>query len=148
MYCHCFILCKNLVTSLMMVPFFQTHNSIASFFMLARFVLFTTEEFVIPEIKTSSNNSYYFEAGDAHAEVPGEQLGKHFSESDAFTFFIDFGKNLSISLLANFLYDMIKSKKVSRIKLNGNSLGNTQDEIQKSIASLQDDEKDNKGVSS
>lgn len=90
-------------------------------------------------IQQNSTESYFI-IGDYHAIIPPHCMtSKHFSGSDVMTAFINVVGGVGINLISNYLYDLIKNKKITRLKINGKNVSTKQD-ISKALDENEDDD--------
>ena len=93
----------------------------------------------LPDVKSDPNVGMYFELGDSIAEVPPDFSAKQFGTAEIFTFFVTNATAIGVSVLARFLYDLLKKDKATSITINNYIIkGDSQVEIENVIIGEQD----------
>lgn len=83
----------------------------------------------------------YFMIGDVRADLPPHYGSKKFSANELITFFLDKLGDVGVGLVVFFLCELIKKKKIGKVRINGKQV-NTESEIIDALTDEQDDKRD------
>lgn len=94
--------------------------------------ILTTLEFTPPDIQWDEAGMPWFEPCEGvRAELPPHFDARNMSESEWFTFFLGTAVSIPCNLLASYLYDLFKNRKVSKIVVNDISIEGDKETIEK-----------------
>ena len=91
-----------------------------------------TPSFVPPTIQPDETGMPWFEPCEGvRAELPPHFDARNLSESEWFTFFLGTAVSIPCNLLASYLYDLLKNRKVSKIVVNEITIEGDKETIEK-----------------
>ena len=76
-------------------------------------------EKTIPIEIQEANGEYFFMIDTVKALVPPHFKSKNLLDNVVFTFFVGFTGGIASGIVANYLYDLVRKKKINEIKING-----------------------------
>ena len=79
-------------------------------------------ENVIPIEVKETDNEYFFMIDTIKALVPPHFKTRDMFDNSAFTFFVELTGTVALGIVSNYLYDLIKKKKIKEIKINGKKI--------------------------